>query len=322
MEEDTLLKLTKKYYLVFLLMLGIQIYQNSLVGFGALLGYFNFMVVCYRFFHKPITIFTLNKIPMIISHHWILFVLTMVFAVFSISYNKSTPLELAFLILRILFPTFIAYSIVIIHEFGHSFTAQYFGYKVKSVTIYPFSGVALIEDDFGNDPKEEFWITVNGPLTNFFMALFALAFFDLTNTFCFMFFEINVLMLALNLLPIFPMDGGRLARSLLRHWTNHERATILVSNGSLAIAVLLTPVLWLYWNPLVAGIILFFALVGQAEKHLLFKRRSIEKRLKEIDKELSLILERNGLDGSGLNFDERKKLIDDYFDSLSKKRLT
>lgn len=134
----------------------------------------------------------------------------------------------------------IVFGCVVLHEFGHALTAQRFGVGTRDITLLPIGGVASLER-MPEDPRQEFWITVAGPLVNLVIA--ALAFVALaiggltlltsdlitdlsswTGVVTFL-LTANLGLFLFNLIPAFPMDGGRILRSLLGMWLSREKAT-------------------------------------------------------------------------------------------------
>lgn len=105
------------------------------------------------------------------------------------------------------------FMIVFIHEMGHALTAHHFNWRIKKIELLPFGGVAEM-DEHGNRPlKEELLVIINGPLQHIwliglgyflhFMGWIDQSTFDL-------FIRHNVMILLFNLLPIWPLDGGKL----------------------------------------------------------------------------------------------------------------
>ena len=133
---------------------------------------------------------------------------------------------------------------VTLHELCHGFQARRFGIEVKQVVLYPIGGVAQLRS-FGRHPHEELLTSIAGPLFNFVLAavLLAPAYYWLGPTLLFnrdvMFhvsteswrhtfascFWINPLLGLFNLIPAFPMDGGRILRSVLAGRMGLQRAT-------------------------------------------------------------------------------------------------
>lgn len=125
---------------------------------------------------------------------------------------------------------------VLIHELGHSFTAQARGIRVTSISLFIFGGVANIARE-PETPRDEFWITIFGPLTSFALAALAggawYAARDLSApvaALALILLLINLQLGAFNLIPGFPLDGGRILRSVLWAATgNLLRATRIAS---------------------------------------------------------------------------------------------
>lgn len=143
---------------------------------------------------------------------------------------------------------------VVLHELGHSFTGMHFGVRVSRILLTPIGGMAQF-DEIPKEPRLELWITVMGPAVN---AILALALWGLSLAYpawfiygeslgpslLYVLLLANVAMLCLNLLPIFPMDGGRILRAILAHRLSYLRATYWASVvgkvlAGLAIAALL-----------------------------------------------------------------------------------
>ena len=134
----------------------------------------------------------------------------------------------------------IVFICVLMHEFGHALMAQRFGVQTKDITLLPIGGIANLER-MPEEPRQEFWITVAGPLVNLEIAgvvfiviaimgvsmLFGFLFLDATtwtNVLLFI-FGANMMLFLFNLLPAFPMDGGRILRSVLSMRMPRDKAT-------------------------------------------------------------------------------------------------
>jgi Zn-dependent protease len=113
---------------------------------------------------------------------------------------------------------------VFLHELGHAMAAKLYGIKTRSITLYPFGGIAAIEN-LPEDPTQEFWIAVAGPAVNFLIAGICTPLLLLHNEMLNMIIFWNVLMGVFNLLPAYPMDGGRVLRSMLQRKYNFIRST-------------------------------------------------------------------------------------------------
>lgn len=134
----------------------------------------------------------------------------------------------------------ILFACVVLHEFGHALTAQHFGIRTRDITLLPIGGVASLER-MPEDPKQEFWITVFGPAVNLIIAALAYllitfggysleirdAFYNIGSVQGVLnfLFASNLGLLLFNLIPAYPMDGGRILRSMLSMWLDHNKAT-------------------------------------------------------------------------------------------------
>lgn len=134
----------------------------------------------------------------------------------------------------------VLWGIVLLHELGHSLMAWRFGIRTLDITLWPLGGMARM-DHIPERPKVEFWIAIAGPLVNFALAaigaavLLGLTLTDLDRPLeelswspvgvAWGFVVANVLMGAFNLLPAFPMDGGRVLRSILGLFLDWLHAT-------------------------------------------------------------------------------------------------
>lgn len=127
---------------------------------------------------------------------------------------------------------FILFGCVLLHELGHSLVAQRMGIRVHDITFWPLGGMARLSH-MPRDPKSEIWIAVAGPAVNF--ALVGMTMLathgvragldvDLAAA-ARPFLLINLMLGGFNLLPAFPMDGGRVLRALLAMKRPYVEAT-------------------------------------------------------------------------------------------------
>lgn len=135
--------------------------------------------------------------------------------------------------------TALVFVCVLLHELGHSLTARQFGIQTKSILLLPIGGLAHLQK-MPKSPKQEFWITIMGPVVNLVIALMLLPIvhFDFNNparvdqvtsvngtNIFYNLFVANVIMFLFNLLPAFPMDGGRILRAAIAWFSGQEKAT-------------------------------------------------------------------------------------------------
>lgn len=147
----------------------------------------------------------------------------------------------------------IVFACVVLHEFGHALTARRFGVGTRDITLLPIGGVASLER-MPEEPRHEFWITVAGPAVNLaiaVLAIIAMAVLGLTGFFTDLFLGgagmwtnallflagINLWLFLFNLIPAFPMDGGRILRSVLAMRMPRERATRIAAGLGRGVAI-------------------------------------------------------------------------------------
>ena len=109
---------------------------------------------------------------------------------------------------------------VIFHEMAHSLTARMFNIRAERITLFIFGGIAQMKAGYGfGSPKKEFWIAITGPISSFFLAgIFTIGTFVFPSTITFHVFNwlsiVNFILATFNLVPCFPMDGGRVFRAI------------------------------------------------------------------------------------------------------------
>ena len=120
---------------------------------------------------------------------------------------------------------------VLLHEFGHSLVAMRYGYEIESITLWLLGGLASFAE-FPEDWKHEFWIAIAGPLVSVAVGVACYGVVLVggggSNAVLFVFGYLallNVVLAVFNMLPAFPMDGGRVLRALLARNQPHAQAT-------------------------------------------------------------------------------------------------
>ena len=146
------------------------------------------------------------------------------------------------------------FVLVTLHELGHSFAAMHYGVPVEKIVLSPIGGMAQLRR-MPDEPIQEFVIAVAGPAVNFVMALIlgvaalglgltignpfaSLGTYSLVALFSYVFIY-NIFLGVFNLLPAFPMDGGRILRALLAMRLDYVQATKIAAAVGRGIAVLM-----------------------------------------------------------------------------------
>jgi Zn-dependent protease len=140
---------------------------------------------------------------------------------------------------------------VVLHELGHALTAKMFGTQTKDITLLPIGGVARM-DEMPEDPKEEFLVAASGPAVNLviggaiLVSLLISGFFTLpldistlSENFWVQLMTTNFTLVAFNLIPAFPMDGGRVLRAILGSRMDRVKATRIAANVGRVLAVVM-----------------------------------------------------------------------------------
>ncbi len=135
----------------------------------------------------------------------------------------------------------ITFALIIIHELGHIGMALFFRWKINKVMFWPFGGVMETDDYFTRPNKEEFIVVLAGPLQHVWMHFLLLYFLE-AGTFSPYFIEYaltyNVTLFLFNLLPIYPLDGGKLVLLLLSYSFPFRKVipyTVILSVASITI---------------------------------------------------------------------------------------
>lgn len=172
------------------------------------------------------------------------FILLLVFLIFIGVGQKQSGLMTALYILAL-------FASVLLHEIGHAVAARRFGIRTIEIVMFPIGGVSRPERE--PKPREELWVALTGPLVNLGIAAALLAWVSLHSGILIL-NELrqpsdanllqrigygNLLLALFNLLPAYPMDGGRVLRAFLALHRSQEEATRIAAGAGQSLAILM-----------------------------------------------------------------------------------
>ncbi len=169
------------------------------------------------------------------------------------------------------------FACVTLHEFGHALAARHFGIKTRDIMLLPIGGVARLER-MPHKPVQEIYVALAGPAVNLVIAGLTYLWLMLTSSFApiseisvvsgpFMerLMMVNLFLLVFNMIPAFPMDGGRVLRALLAMRTDYSRATQRAAQVGQGFAMLFGLAGLMIGNPMLVFIALF-VWIGAAQE--------------------------------------------------------
>jgi Zn-dependent protease len=178
---------------------------------------------------------------------------------------------------------------VTLHELGHAAAARYFGIRTPRILLLPIGGMAEMES-IPRRPREEIIIALAGPAVNYLIIGLLLIVVRFPHGLNWDYFEMsamglgrylilaNLVMGVFNLLPAFPMDGGRVLRALLAIRMPYLRATQIAAHAGKAVAIAGAVYLMVYRGNYLAGV-LFAFIIFAGEREL----RSVARREREAE---------------------------------------
>jgi len=176
------------------------------------------------------------------------------------------------------------FACVMLHELGHALVARRFGIETRDITLYPIGGIAMLTAR--PRPRQELWIALAGPAVNIAIAAILFVFTAITSSGLPKFSEmvngdsfLGVLLLAnlslalFNMIPAFPMDGGRVLRAYLGLRMPETNATYIAGVVGQGLAILFG-ICGLFLGSPILMLIAFFVFVGAGQEVSLSRTRS------------------------------------------------
>ena len=194
------------------------------------------------------------------------------------------------------------FACVTLHEFGHALAARHSGIGPRELNLLPIGGVARLES-MPEDPKEELVVAIAGPAVNvviaigLYLIMLALGQTNLElghhitgGNFLSDLLMINIILVLFNLIPAFPMDGGRVLRALLALKLKRNRATQIAASVGQLLAIGFV-FLGLFYNPwlMFIGIFVFMG-AGAEAKHVAVTENLHALKAKDIMKKKFMVL--------------------------------
>jgi Zn-dependent protease/CBS domain-containing protein len=177
------------------------------------------------------------------------------------------------------------FGCVVLHELGHALVAQRYGIRTRSITLYPIGGIASLETL--PRPRQELWIALAGPAVNVVIAGALYAALRLTGQpahftliidskagFMTQLMSANLILAVFNMLPAFPMDGGRVLRSLIARFTDETSATTIAARIGQLMAVLFG-LYGLFNDNFILVIVAMFVWLGAGQEAAYYQTRSL-----------------------------------------------
>lgn len=172
-------------------------------------------------------------------------------------------------------------SLIFIHELGHFLTAFFLGWKTDKICLYPYGGISLFKQYVNVHRKEEWLVLIMGPL--FQIVFFNFVYPSLDNLYLRnIFSNYHLFLLIFNLLPVYPLDGGKIFLLILSYFNSYRNSFILVIYFSYFIVILLCGYFFISKTFILVGvlIILYFKIKKEKQQFpYIFQKFLLERTL-------------------------------------------
>lgn len=223
----------------------------------------------------------LSGIPLRVHLSFFLFLLWVGFEEYI---NLGQPVSEVFFLIAI-------FGTILLHELGHALTALRFGVKTADITLYPFGGIATLKPlKNGLPARAELLIALAGPMVNFLLAgavFLTLKYSPILEIlggrhFWIRFVYANAILGCFNLIPAYPMDGGRIFRSMLTYFLGHRKATRIAVRVAQVISIIFG-LLALYYGQAMLAIVAAFVFMSAAQEDFFESTRATVSHLRVAD---------------------------------------
>jgi len=270
-------------------------------------------------FKSSIKLFKIFGIEIRLDYSW--FIIFGLFAYFfGVSYFPSVLPDVGngILVLVTFVTVILFFTSVLIHELSHSLVARKKGIPVERITLFLFGGMAQIEKE-PETPSSEFIMAIVGPAASFVLAMFFGIILFFTRDFAIIaepvkyLAIINLVLGIFNMLPGYPLDGGRVLRSIIWKSTGDlKKATLIASNAGRALGFLLVAlgIFYIFVGSFINGI--WLAFIGwflQSSAQTGYRQLVFETSIKGI--KVGDVVNENIVDVTGDT--TIQSLVDDYF---------
>lgn len=205
----------------------------------------------------------------------------------------------------------IALLLVLMHEGVHFIVAKKLGFKGFDIEILPIGAVLRLKDLDDADPKEDLIISISGPLFNLTFALVAFLLNEVFhNYYLYLLYMSNLSLGLFNLIPAFPLDGGRIIRDILALKTFYKRANKITVQISYVIGILIliySAILFLLNREGISLIIIGFFIIIASYKE---KERIVYLIMGDIIKKKSKFLKKGYMENRSISIYYKKTLLE------------